>query len=465
MKISKIPVIIALSLTAVMSCAKDSYKIPVGSDFIPDTPGSNTPKAAKVEIVQTDGQWKMLVDGEPYYVNGAATNNFYGDVAGFGGNTIRTYSAKASDTKVMDILNEAHENGLMVNLGIYIGRETDGFDYNDEAKVQAQLLEAEASVKKYMNHPAVLFWSIGNEAEASYKNVRLWDAINDIAKMIHETDPNHPTTTTLASAQKAHIDNILAKCPEIDFLCVNSYYPTVKNTVNTVRNAGWKKPVMITEFGPRGTWSMNPEPERQLPWDGVSAGKPALVEETSTEKEAKYLEIWQEGVKPFEAQGCLGSFVFVWGYQTHGEVLNWYGLFNKDGYSYGAADAMQYCWTGKYPEKRAPVIASRKTDMLLNGKAAEDAVKVAPNSSNTAKVIATSPCGAKLRYNWIIFREGDKSSDGSIPDGIAGLITDPSKSEITFKAPAGVGAYRLYAFALDDENRKAASACIPFKVE
>lgn len=456
-----IAAIAAFCLTALISCAKDNYKIPVGSDYVPE---DNGPKPAKVEIIETAGKWQMLVNDKPFYVNGAATNNFYGDVAKFGGNTIRTYSAKASDAKVLEILNEAQENGLMVNLGIYIGRETDGFDYNDEAKVQAQLLEAEASVKKYMNHPAVLFWSIGNEAESSYKNVKLWDAINGIAKMIHETDPNHPVTTTLASPQEAHIKNILEKCPELDFLCVNSYYPNVLSTVNTVRKAGYKKPLMITEFGPRGTWSMNPEPERQLPWTGVGSN-PALVEETSTEKEAKYLEIWQEGVKKFEEQGCLGSFVFVWGYQTHGEVLNWYGLFNKERYSYGAVDAMQKCWTGEYPEKRAPVIASRKTDMLMNGKAAEDAVQVAPNSQNTAKVIATSPCGAKLRYNWIIFKEGDKSSDGSIPDGIEGLITDPAKNEIAFKAPAGVGGYRLYAFAIDDENKKIASACIPFNVK
>lgn len=40
---------------------------------------------------------------------------------------------------------------------------------------------------------------------------------------------------------------------------------------------------MITEFGPRGTWQMNPEPERVLPWGG-------LVEQTSSEKEADYPE-------------------------------------------------------------------------------------------------------------------------------------------------------------------------------
>ena len=35
------------------------------------------------------------------------------------------------------------------------------------------------------------------------------DIFNDIAKMIHETDPNHPTTTTLASSNVNHIKNII----------------------------------------------------------------------------------------------------------------------------------------------------------------------------------------------------------------------------------------------------------------
>ena len=188
------------------------------------------------------------------------------------------------------------------------------------------------------------------------------------------------------------------------------------------------------------------------------------MEQTSTEKEADYLKAWQESIKANEKNGCIGSFVFVWGYQTHGEVLNWYGLFNKDKYSYGAVDAMQYCWTGEYPSVRAPRIESRK-DITMNGMVAEDKITVLPSSVNTAKVTATSPSGATLKYHWLIYKEGDAAEDGSMPDGIEGLISDPSKSEITFKAPSGVGGYRLYVFVLDDVNRKVASAVIPFLVQ
>ncbi len=435
------------------------YKI---SDIVPIEPVIPA-LVNKVTLSNDGGRWQLLRNGEPIYVRGAATNNFYGDVARFGGNAVRTYSAKAGDANVLAILDEAYMNGLYVNVGIAIGAEKNGFDYDNTEKVQAQFEAAKASVEAYRDHPAVLFWSIGNEAESAYTNVKLWDAINDIAEMIHEIDPNHPVTTTLASAQEAHIDNIMEKCPALDFLCVNAYYPTVLTTCEKVRGFGWDKALMITEYGPRGTWAMNPEPDRIMPWDGPTSGKGALVEETSTEKEARYLEIYQDAIKAHE-DICIGSFAFVWGYQKHGEVLNWYGLFNKDGYSYGAVDALQYCWMGAYPASRAPRIEDRSA-MTMNGMVAEDAISVYAGSQNTAKVTASSPCGASLRYEWIIFREGAKSSDGSLPDGITGLIADPTKAEISFEAPYSSGAYRLYVFALDDVNRKVASACIPFRVK
>ena len=256
--------------------------------------------------------------------------------------------------------------------------------------------------------------------------------------MIHETDPNHPTTTTLASSNVNHIKNIIEKAPHIDILSVNTYAPNLPGVLGNLQSAGWTKPYMITEFGPRGTWQMNPEPERVLPWGG-------LVEQTSSEKEADYLKAYQENIAVNKDNGCLGSFVFLWGYQTHGEVLTWYGLFDKKGYTFPAVDAMQYAWTGSYPKNRAPVIATRN-DILMNGKKAEDAIIVSPNSSNEAKVTATDPDGDALTYDWMIMKE-------------------KTKKEITFKAPSTVGNYRLIVFVRDVKNKKVASAVIPFSVQ
>lgn len=84
-----------------------------------------------------------------------------------------------------------------------------------------------------------MVWSIGNEAEASYTNLKLWDAINDIAKMIHETDPNHPTTTTLASSNVKPYKKYYRKSSAYSILSVNTYAPNLPGVLGNLQSAGW----------------------------------------------------------------------------------------------------------------------------------------------------------------------------------------------------------------------------------
>ena len=137
------------------SCSdNDNYTIPKGSfEEKPVVP------PAKVETSKVDGKWKLLVNGQELYIKGAACNNFYAEAKDFGANVIRTYGV--SD-KSMTILNSAQEKGLYVNFGLYIRRETDGFDYNNSAAVKAQFDEIKATVERFKDHPALLVWSIGS---------------------------------------------------------------------------------------------------------------------------------------------------------------------------------------------------------------------------------------------------------------------------------------------------------------
>lgn len=446
-----------LSLVAILSilgtsCATNDYTIPIGSDSVPL-------ESSEVKLLKKDGQWKLIVNGATFYVNGAASNRFYTEAKRFGANTIRIYSPSK------ETMDAAYQNGLMVYLGLGMAA-AQYMDYADQEKVAAQKEKLLGYVRQYMGHPSLLCWSIGNEMEASNEdNVKMWQAIGDIASEIRKIDPHHPITCTLASSSNKRITNLMQYAPDIDFLSVNSYYPNVGNIAKNISDAGKDLAYMVTEFGPRGTWAMSPEPKRILPWgDGFSETSKALVEETSTEKEAVYLKIWKDDIKAKEGNGCIGGFVFVWGYQTHGEVLNWYATHTTDKYAYGVCDAMQKCWTGSYPEIRAPRIESR-SDMKMNGKVAEDAIEVLSGSDNTAAVKAVPAEGTTVRYHWIIFKEGDHKSDGSMPDGISGLIAVDGAESISFKAPTAAGAYRLYVFVMDDVNKKAASACIPFNVK
>ncbi len=428
----------------------DRYDYPIPQNSFEE---SELPSPARVTLTQTGTEWKMFVNGEEFYVKGVASNNFYKEAADYGANTVRTYGVSDLSRSILD---EAYEAGIYVNFGLYMKREVDGFDYNNEAAVAAQLEVMKQSVDKFKDHPALLCWSIGNEAEASYTNAKLFTAINDVAKYIKEVDPNHPTTVALAGSNVDRIEKVRTMAPEIDILSINSYAPVLPNVIGNLASASWTKPYMITEFGPRGTWQMAPEPSRILQWGG-------LVEQTSTEKSDIYLASYQDHIVGNKSKGCIGSFVFLWGYQTHGEVLTWFGLFDKKGYTFPTVDAMQFAWTGTYPANRAPIIQSRD-QVLMNGSKAEANIKVDKNSNNTASVVATDPDGDALTYSWMIMKEGTKSTDGSIPDGISGLITDNTLANISFKAPSETGAYRLIVFASDDTNKKVASGVIPFYV-
>ncbi len=414
---------------------------------------SELPPPVKVTLSKVGLEWKMFVNGKEFFIKGAATNNFYKEAKLFGANTVRTYGVSNLSKSILD---EAHKAGLYVNFGLYMKREADGFDYNNESAVNLQLEVMKDAVIRFKDHPALLCWSIGNEAEASYTNTKLWTAINDVAKFIHKVDPNHPTTVALAGSDINRISLVRSMAPEIDILSVNSYAPSLPNVLGNITSANWTKPYMITEFGPRGTWQMNPEPSRILKWG-------SLVEQTSTEKAADYLKSYQQHIQSNINKGCIGSFVFLWGYQRHGEVLTWFGLFDKKGYTFAGVDEMQFAWTGSYPKNRAPIIENRSR-ILMNNKRAEENISVEKNSTNSALVIATDPDGDVLTYSWMIMKEKTASNDGSLPNGISGLMTDNNLSNITFKAPAESGAYRLIAFVYDEANKKVASGVIPFYV-
>lgn len=438
-----------------LSCVPENGRtLPPPSDIMPlDGPMT-------VKTVNEGGIWRLTVNGEEFYIKGAAGNSTYVSlVDDFGGNAIRTYGVTEES---MSVLNEAYENGLMVNFGLYAKRERDGFDYNDENAVREQLETYRRHVRLFKDHPALLMWSIANEAESKYTNVKLWDALGDIVDMIHEEDPNHPVALSLASANPDHVANILQRAPNLDILGVNQPLPNLPTTREKLQGAGWDRPYMITEYGPRGMSNMNPEPDRILAWPD---GSTSLVEQTSTEKAMDYFEAYSKYIYPEKDNACIGSFVFHWGYQTHGAILNWYATTDKKGYTFPSADVMQFCWTGKYPDSQAPVIASRE-DMTMDGRTAGDAIVLRKGTSgHVAEVVASDPQNETLVYEWIIVGEGTSAPDGSMHDGIAGLIEENLGHSVEFTAPGESGAYRMYVFVRNMKNSKVASAVIPFYAE
>ncbi|NDD46893.1 MAG: DUF4434 domain-containing protein [Flavobacteriia bacterium] len=161
-----------------------------------------------------DGSYTLMRDGKPYYVRGAGGIEYIGDVARFGGNSIRTWS----HDNAKEILDEAHKHGITVMMGLWVQHERHGFDYDNEARVQSQLEMFSEVIDDLKDHPALLAWSVGNEVDLNYSNTKVWYAVEAIAAMIQEKDPHHPVTTITAGLDSTEVFLIKERCPVYRFL-------------------------------------------------------------------------------------------------------------------------------------------------------------------------------------------------------------------------------------------------------
>jgi len=138
-------------------------------------------------------EYRLYVENKEYYVQGVGGSDFLDVAVEVGANTLRTWSSD----NALQVLDAAHERGLMVMMGLWVQHERHGFDYDDEAKVKNQLENFRKVVMEIKDHPALLLWGVGNEVDLFYTNTKVWNAVQDIAKMIHEVDHHHPTTTII----------------------------------------------------------------------------------------------------------------------------------------------------------------------------------------------------------------------------------------------------------------------------
>ena len=223
-------------------------------------------KPASVELRNANGSYRLFVNDELFFVKGAGVNN--GDIALLaeqGANAIRTWSVSE------EVLNEARGNGLMVMMGLSVAKERHGFDYNDEKAVKEQFDKIKQQVLSVKDHPALLGWGIGNELNLRSTNLKVWDAVEEIAAFIHEVDGKHPVTTMLAGIGKREVDYIREHCPSIDFISIQ-LYGSIEKLPELIRKAGYSGPYLITEWGATGHWEV-PATEWNAP-----------IENTSTEK-------------------------------------------------------------------------------------------------------------------------------------------------------------------------------------
>lgn len=411
---------------------------------------SNTEGPSQVRIVQGADGYRMTVDGQPYHVRGAGSAS--GDLeqlAARGGNSFRTWSTGTDAAKVRAMLDRAQRNGLTVAMGLAVGKERHGFDYDDEQAVAAQLAALREEVRLYKDHPAVLMWLVGNELNLEYSNPKVWDAVGQIADMIHAEDPNHPVMTPLAGFDRELIERIKARAPSLDLIGVQ-LYGDIGELPAKLKAANWTGPYIVTEWGPTGHW------ESPL----TSWGAP--VEDHASRKAQLLQQRYRDTIAADTRQG-LGSYVFLWGNKQE-RTPTWYGLFLPTGESTPAVDAMQQLWTGQWPANRAPSIEPARID----GRLATDSVVLAPGGVHEATAPARDAEGDALQWRWYALEESTATTIGGDPEAVPAQVDLHARIDadgrLHFTAPDKAGHYRLFVEVRDGHGH-AAYANIPFRVE
>ena len=299
-------------------------------------------------------------------------------------------------------------------------------------------------------------WALGNELELEApkeQRIATWQAVEQAARAVKLEDPNHPVIAVLAGAGKDKLVELDRYCPSLDAVGINTY-GGIMNLPEVIQTQAFKRPYVVTEFGPRGHWEV-----KKTAW-----GMP--IEDTSTEKAGLIVKGYEHAIAT--QPQCLGSYVFLWG-QKQEKTHTWYGLFLPDGTRrLGGVDAMTYLWTGKWPEYRCPIIQG-----TIVAKPEQNADQYASDifragSQIRCSVVASDSGGGPLTVKWDIRHEvaNNPSSGGDaepVAPPINGAVVQESDHTAIVKLPSAPGDYRIFVYVYNRAG--AATANLPIRAQ
>lgn len=407
---------------------------------------------SRVEVAKgEDGSFFLRRNGQAYLIKGVGLQGGSLQLlAKCGGNSVRTWAVESLSEPVdgKSLLDRCQELGLTVTVGLWVKHERHGFNYQDQESVRRQREEIVAAVRRYKNHPAVLMWGLGNEMDGPMSdgaNAPVWSELNELAALIKKEDPNHPVMTAVGGLSPLRMEYIRKYYPNLDVLGVNTY-GLAASIPGLLRNCGWQKPFVLTEFGPLGHWEVP-----RTAWG-------APIEPSGGQKARTYAANYQAVMKD-GAKTCLGTYAFIWGYKQ--EVTpTWYGMMTPAGEKLPVVDAMGRIWSGHSPPNPCPEIEFLRTPLRET--------VVAPDSEATAIVKASGAGESSLTYEWTISDEIVAPKEGGdfqpppkeYPQCILKTNGDGS---VLIKIPSRPGPYRLFVTVRDGKGGAAAEN-VPFLV-
>lgn len=404
-----------------------------------------------VELHQSaEGVWELRRNGEPYRILGVGGSGSLALAKKMGANSVRYWGIQEleqTDASGKSNLAQIEELGLTFCAGLWVVHERHGFSYLDPEMVQKQRQKVREAVRRYKDHPNLLVWGLGNEAEifpGLPEAARVWKELEELAKIVKEEDPNHPVMTVIAGADENKVREIMEHYPSIDILGINAY-SGAGGTGMKLEGLGWKKPYVITEYGPSGHWEV-----AKTAWG-------APLEPTADEKAAQYFATLQSVMKNKEGL-CLGSYAFLWG-QKQETTPTWYGMLLPSGEKLPAVDAVVRQWTGEWPANRSPKIESLRFE--------NEAERAKAGARLKAIAVVSDREPDNLTYEWTVMAESTDLKHGGDAENAPSTFRQAVESgrgpecSVIFPPP---GAYRLFLVVRDGKGG-ASTANLPFLSE
>lgn len=392
-------------------------------------------EAVPVKIVPGVG---ITRGGEPYFVKGAAGDKHLDELVATGGNSIRTWTTNG----LGPILNDAEKRGLTVCAGIWLEPECSWFSYRNAEHCERQMERVKKEVTAFRDHPALLFWGIGNEAEGDGNNMAYWIQMEALAKAVKELDPAHPTFTALAGLQPLKIAGLNVLTPSLDFVGINTY-GALHALRDYLEREKWTRPWVVTEYGARGFWE-SPRAKWGAPIEPFSGAKAEVV---------------RKGYEAAIAPGgdCWGGYVFLWG-QKQEATSTWFGIFTESGESTAIRDVMHELWKKGSPPDRAPELKSLTSDFAKK--------EIEAGGDFSAQAEATDPDGDPITYQWTVTPESsgrDKNNKERPTKPLPECVVKADGPIAGFRAPTKPGDYRVHLL-VTDHRKRAATGNFPFRV-
>ncbi|NDZ79109.1 hypothetical protein G3I19_11405 [Streptomyces sp. SID10853] len=393
-----------------------------------------------VKVTGSQGDWALTVDGSPYTVKGLTWGPSVDDaakdmpdVASMGVNTIRTWGTDATSKPLFDA---AAANGVKVIAGFWLqpgGGPGSGGCVNyltDTTYKNDMLAEFPKWVDTYKDNPGVLMWNVGNESTLGLQNCYSGDEleaqrnaytsfVNDIAKKIHQVDPDHPVTST--DAWTGAWPYYKRNAPDLDLYAVNAY-DAVCNVKSDWEQGGYDKPYIVTETGPAGEWEV-PDDANGVP-----------DEPTDVQKADGYTKAW--GCVTGHKGVALGATMFHYGTEDDfGGV--WFNLV-PDGQKRLSYYAVKKAYGGDTSGDNTPPVIS---DMTVG-----DATAGVPAGGRvTVRAKVTDPDG-DATTSQLFFSSNYIDQDKAL---VPADTTDNGDGTFSAKVPDKVGVYKVYVKSTD----------------